>query len=280
VLFVRPGRTFVAAVTVIIAILFVDDLYSLPYPVTTMGLVPISIPRDAVTPSVHAQHLKRELQPLRQRALAIGGTHRDAVVPAAFARLWNIPIAGGYGPMLLDRYSELAAMGTNGSVRPGVVGPGDLALDLLAVRYILVQQDDLAAPPTIERGGITWNAAEMGLPIGRPDCGHDYARSTWIPLPSDIPVTAIALVTHLRCSEDVPQGADVMRVRVVDSNGVAQEAAARRRRHSGDGLDGALRASCTSRAPATQSEDPPPRRPEGRTQRLLLTRASSSMRPE
>ena len=32
--------------------------------------------------------------------LALGGTQNDAVVPAAFARLWKIPIAGGYGPII------------------------------------------------------------------------------------------------------------------------------------------------------------------------------------
>ena len=104
-LLVRPGRRFVAAVAVMMAILFADDLYSLPYPVTAMGLIPVTIPADATMPGVHAQQIARDLAPLQQRALAIGGTQRDDVIPAAFARLWRIPIAGGYGPMLLERYS-------------------------------------------------------------------------------------------------------------------------------------------------------------------------------
>ncbi len=218
-LFVKPGRWFVAAVAMMMAILFADNLYSLPYPVTAMGLVPITIPREAATPSVYAQRIKRDLQPLRQRALAIGGTHRDAVIPAAFARLWDIPIAGGYGPMLLERYSELATMGTNGSVRPSVLGTDDVALDLLAVRYILVQRDDVAEPATMERNGVLWDANELGMPVGRPDCGHAYARSTSIPLPPDVTVASIAVVTHARCSEDVPQGAELMRLRLAGANG-------------------------------------------------------------
>ena len=218
-LFVRPGRRFVLTVAMMMAILFADNLYSLPYSVTAMGLVPVTIPREAAAPSVDAQRVKRQLQPLRQRALAIGGTHRDAVIPAAFARLWQIPIAGGYGPMLLERYSQLAMMGTNGSVRPSVLGTDDVALDLLAVRYILVQRDDIAEPATMERNGVVWDANELGMPVGRPDCGHAYARSTSVPLPPDVNIASIAIVTHLRCSEDVPGGAEVMRLRVVDAGG-------------------------------------------------------------
>jgi hypothetical protein len=189
-LFVKPGRRFVLTVAVMMAILFADDLYSLPYPVGATGLVPITIPREAAAPSVEAQRVKQQLQPLRQRALAIGGTHLDAVVPAAFARLWQIPIAGGYGPMLLERYSQLATMGTNGSVRSAVIGSDDVALDLLAVRYILVQSGDIAEPATMKRSGVVWNVTELGMPVGRPDCGHAYARSTSVPLPPDVSVAA------------------------------------------------------------------------------------------
>jgi hypothetical protein len=205
------------------AVLFADDLYSLPYPVTTLGLAPITIPVEAAIPSVHAQRIGRDLAPLQQRLLAIGGTQRDDVIPAAFARLWQVPIAGGYGPMLLQRYSDLAAMGTNGSVRPSVIGSSDVALDLLAVRYILVQPEDTREPATIERNGVRWNRNEIGMPVGRPDCGHDYARTTSIPLPTDVAVGAIALVTHLRCSEDVPQEAEVARLRIITSQGAVHE---------------------------------------------------------
>ena len=220
---VAQRRRFVASIAILMAILFADNLYSLPYPVGITGLVPITIPSSAVAPSVHAQRLARELQPLRQRALAIGGTHLDAVIPAAFARLWNVPIAGGYGPMLLERYSELATMGTNGSVRPAVLGSDDVALDLLAVRYILVQRDDVAPPGTIERDGVTWDASELGMPIGRPDCGKEYARSTTIPLPPDVSVREIAVVTHLRCSENVPQGGEAGAIRVAVPAGAIGE---------------------------------------------------------
>ena len=80
----RPAWMAAAA-----ALLLADTLYSLPYPVSAAGLVPITIPGAAAGPSVHARQLASAVAPLRQRILAPAGTHRDAVVPAAWARLWQ-----------------------------------------------------------------------------------------------------------------------------------------------------------------------------------------------
>jgi hypothetical protein len=217
---VRPGKRFVVSAGVAIVMLMGDDLYSLPYPVTAAGLNFATIPAAAVTPDVHAVRLGRELEPLKQRALAFGGTQQDSVIPAAFARLWKIPIAGGYGPMLLERYARFASMGTNGSIRPGVLAPDDVSLDLAAVKYLFVQPEDLPTDATFERDRITWNSAELGFPIGRPDCAQRYRRTASIPVSPGLTVSAIALVSHLRCSEDVPQGTSVATFRLIGRDGV------------------------------------------------------------
>src|SRR4030095_2016500 len=94
-------------------------------------------------PSVHARAIGRDLEPTHARALAIGGTHVDEVLPATFARAWRIPIAGGYGAMLIDRLSRLATMGTNGEVRPAVLADEDQTLDVLAVKYVIVDAAQL-----------------------------------------------------------------------------------------------------------------------------------------
>jgi len=212
------------AVTFLLLMLFADLVNALPYPLTWSGLKTPFVPVDAALhPSVYAARLGRDLEPQHQRLLAPGGTQIDSVIPAVFARVWKIPIAGGYGPMLLRRYSDLALMGSNGSVRPGVLGLDDAALDLLAVRYILVRPDNAEDSATIERSGVRWDANELDVPVGRPDCGHEYARSTSIPLPPDVTVASIALVTHLRCDENVPQGAEVVRLRVTGTGGIVHE---------------------------------------------------------
>jgi len=209
---------------VVAALLLVaDDLHAYPSPVTLMGIDFGTIPREAASPSVHARRIGTALEPLHQRALALGGTQNDAVLPAAFARLWRIPIAGGYGPMLLERYSQLGSMGTNGSVRATVLARDDTSLDLMSVRYLLVQRDDMPGVTTFDAKGMTWDARELGLPIGRSDCNLHYVRSASIPAPPDVRVSAIGLVTHLRCSEGLPQGALAATVRAVHEDGHAEE---------------------------------------------------------
>ena len=222
ILLVAAGRRRIAfAMPLAGVVLCLDLLNSLPYPVTPTGLDYGMIPAAATEPSVHAIRLASDLQPLRQRALALGGTQNDSVLPAAFARLWKIPIAGGYGPMLIDRYSRLGTMGTNGSVRASVLASLDSALDVMAVRYLLVTENDTPVVETFDAEGFTWARPEFGLPVGRPDCNLPYTRTTSIPIPAGIDVMAIGLVTHMRCSEHVPQGTDVALLRV--SNAAAVE---------------------------------------------------------
>ncbi len=194
------------------ALLFADTLYSLPYPVSAAGVVTSTISASATRPSVHATALASAVASQHQRILAPAGTHLDAVVPAAWARLWQIPIAGGYGPMLLQDYSTMARMGTNGSVSPAILASEDVSLDLLAVRRIVMHAEDLTSPPTFERNGLTWSGPALNMSVGRGECHRPYARHLALPLPSDIELAEIALVGHVRCGEDLPSGLDIGRV--------------------------------------------------------------------
>ena len=217
----RVRRIFGVLTAVLCALLTADLLYSQQYYVTRTGLHAGFMAPAILRPSLHAVGLGRALAPTRQRLLAVSGTHRDAVVPAAWARVWQIPIAGGYGPMLLARYSALATMGTNGAVNTRVLSPGDAALDLLAVKDILIQPDDYPPPPTFERAGLTWSEPALYLPIGRDDCGLAYARSVSLPLPRDVDIREVAVVAALRCGEDEPQGTEVAAIEVIDPSGTS-----------------------------------------------------------
>jgi hypothetical protein len=219
----KPGRRFAAAIAALMAILYVDDLYAFFYRDTALRLIPITVPATAVRPGIYAERLRRDLEPLHQRAMAIGGTSRDPVVPPSFARLWKIPLAGGYGPLLLQRTADLGMMGHEGATRPAVVGASDLALDLMAVRYVQVLPDDVTDPGTFEAGGVAWDRNDLAQSIGRADCGYSYERADSIPLPPDVNVADVAIVSYLRCSEDVPQDSEVARMRVTAPGAVVAE---------------------------------------------------------
>ena len=125
-------------------VLVVDLLNALPYDIKPDGIEYFALTVEQTQPSVHARAIGKDLEPTHARALAVGGTHVDEVLPATFARAWRIPIAGGYGAMLIDRLSRLATMGTNGEVRPALLADEDQTLDLLAVKYVIVNEPQLA----------------------------------------------------------------------------------------------------------------------------------------
>lgn len=214
------SRAWVAALFIVLA---VDLLHAQPWRVTEEGLDVPTVPAEAVRqPSVHAARLAAAMAPEHQRLLAPGGTHLDALLPAAFARVWNIPIAGGYGPMLLARHAQLAMMGTNGSIQPEMLSSDNSALDLLAVKFIAMRRGDLDDGGTTEHDGVTWTATPLHVPVGPPECGQRGTRRVSYALPSGVDVASIALVAQLRCSEDVPQGTEVARMSIV-VNGERQE---------------------------------------------------------
>ena len=137
----RPSPASYGAV---ILVLVVDLLNALPYDIKSDGIEYFALTAEQTQPSVHARAIGQALEPTHARALAIGGTQVDEVLPATFARAWRIPIAGGYGAMLIDRLSRLATMGTNGEVRPALLAGEDQTLDLLAVKYVIVNAPQLA----------------------------------------------------------------------------------------------------------------------------------------
>jgi len=128
----------------LMVVLVIDLLNALPYDIKSDGIEYFALTAEQTLPSVHARAIGQALEPTQARALAIGGTQVDDVLPATFARAWRIPIAGGYGAMLIDRLSRLATMGTNGEVRPAVLADEDQTLDLLAVKYVIVNAAQLA----------------------------------------------------------------------------------------------------------------------------------------
>jgi hypothetical protein len=137
-------RSSPASSAALMLVLVVDLLNALPYDIKPDGIEYFALTAEQTQPSVHARAIGQALEPTHARALAIGGTQVDEVLPATFARVWRIPIAGGYGAMLMDRLSRLATMGTNGEVRPAVLADEDQTLDLLAVKYLIVNAPQLA----------------------------------------------------------------------------------------------------------------------------------------
>jgi hypothetical protein len=168
----RPSKI---APALLMAILVADLLSALPYDIKSDGIEFTAISEAEIQPSVHALAIGRALEPTQGRALAIGGTQVDDVLPATFARVWRIPIAGGYGAMLMDRLSRMATMGTNGEVRPTVLADEDATLDLLSVRYVIANENQLEDPVRQRwlKGSARWKEAMHFRTSRQTDRGAD-----------------------------------------------------------------------------------------------------------
>jgi hypothetical protein len=212
----RRRAPWVALMTAVLAF---DLLNAQPFAISARGLDSVFIPDSAVEPSVHVRRLRDELAPGRQRFLSFGGTETDPLLPATWARLWRIPIAGGYGPMLLERHSRLSTMGRNGAVRPSTLALADQSLNLLAVKYVGVQPRDVESQGMLQIGGETWEKRELNLPVGKDDCGLRYEKDLSLPLPSGVTAAAVDLIVFIRCSTALPQGTAVGTVTLVGEAG-------------------------------------------------------------
>ena len=208
VAFFRHPHTRLAAAGLLV-ILAADLVAAADYDITTAGFAYEVLPASAIQPSVHTTRLRDALSPAHQRLLAPAGTGLDAIAPASFARVWGLPIAGGYGPMLLGSYADLAMMQRSGSVDPAVLADSNRALDVMAVRFVVLPRRLLDPGPVFHRHGVLWTQTPAALPVGPPECGQQHPRHAAYALPADTRIAAVAMTLTLRCSEDVQEGTRV-----------------------------------------------------------------------
>ena len=133
------------ASALILTVVAADLLGSSSYAWTTQGLSMVTVDPAQTIPDAHARALGADLAMSNQRFLSVPDSLRDEVVPAMFARAWGIPSAGGYTSLLLQDMALLSGIAPNGRIAPAALSDGDLALDLLAVKYVVARRDQVDA---------------------------------------------------------------------------------------------------------------------------------------
>ena len=79
-------------------------------------------------------------------------------------RLYEIPTLGWYGPLILQRYSELSGVQNFGWGSAAILARAGPGIDLLAARYVLLRRPE----PTIQKGGgISWGRDNLSLIMGK-----------------------------------------------------------------------------------------------------------------
>ncbi|WP_448603604.1 YfhO family protein [Thermoleptolyngbya sp.] len=131
-------------------------------------------------------------------------------------RLWDLPNASGYSPLILSRYSELMRMSPNGVLLSPPVKMEERQLDLMAVRYLLDPDSGMTEVP-----GVAWGGQNLGLILGENPCGPVSPQpSIDLSLPELAQsVSEIGFVTSLGCAVTIPEGKSVLQVKVTDVDG-------------------------------------------------------------
>ncbi|MGI8935872.1 MAG: hypothetical protein ACR2FS_17535, partial [Phormidesmis sp.] len=121
-------------------------------------------------------------------------------------RLWRLPSASGYSPLLLSRVSEMMQMSQNGSLARVPTHAYEHQFDLMAVRYLLAP-----SPGMIEQQGLVWSPNSLDLTLGAGVCLTPPGDSTaTMDLPaSPYQTTTIGLVTTLGCSVGIRDRVEV-----------------------------------------------------------------------
>jgi hypothetical protein len=193
-----------------------------------------------LAPPPVAAHLRDALARSGQRVLAVrGGLGTNDELPPEQSRLWKVPGAGGYGPLMLARMSRLLTMLPHGAVAGNLMNDSDRSLDLTAVRYVTVPREDA---PTVNAkasdapvsdaqssdsqrtgatgGGIRWGD-DLNLALGK-SCNAARESATFT-LPAHARATHLAFVTQLACADQIADGAHVLSVTLRDEAGHSSE---------------------------------------------------------
>lgn len=183
-----------------------------------------------LNPPAAANSYSAQLDATHERLLPIRGVNgRLSELPPNLSHLWRLPSASGHGPFILARMSSLLAMKPNGSSDDSWRNPANQALDLMAVRYLLVPPSEIEAPASTDERGVHWSGRDFAVEVG-PGCGPN-PQSFKMELAQPVPATSIALVGALACSVEIPDGLEVLRLTVTDDAGRAVTHAVRAGQH-------------------------------------------------
>ncbi|HKO99191.1 MAG TPA: YfhO family protein [Pyrinomonadaceae bacterium] len=154
-----------------------------------------------------------------QRMLSIRGNlgQTDELIPN-LSRLWNVPNATGYGPLLPSRIMYLLSMLPDGSVAPTWKNAEDQSLSLTSVRYVLLPKTTTAEA----RQGVSWPVENMDIWLGQ-GCNHPPRTTVEFNLPVSFKSDSVGIVSRLGCAVPIKDSQEVARLFVTDVDGRVEE---------------------------------------------------------
>jgi hypothetical protein len=178
-------------------------------------------------PIVQVQKYRDLIRSNHQRVITAGGASyptENGLFPN-LTRLWNLPNAGGYSPLIMMRVSQMMQMHFTGAIQ--IPKQDDRRLDLMSVRYLLTPAAKFYPLTAIEpqampeQQGIAWANTDLGINLGSGPCAPAPNQTTQIlDMPRlDRAATEIGVITTMGCSVEIPNQVAVLQVQVTDDLG-------------------------------------------------------------
>ena len=178
--------------------------------------------KEVLMPTASQEKYRSFLSGAFQRMVSVKGVFAPKEgCPPNIARLWGIPSAGGYGPLMLSRFSQLLSIAPDGELTGIWSSTNDRGLDLMDVRYVFLPKGDVQSLAADDPKGASWSNEDMAIAIGS-GCGAPMPVSSSISLPAPVRATEIGMVSAMSCSTDIPDDAEVAQILLTDVRGKTQ----------------------------------------------------------
>jgi Bacterial membrane protein YfhO len=171
----------------------------------------------SIAPPPAAQFFQQRLAANHQRLITTQGSVRsgnDRLAPN-MTRVWQLPNASGYTPLMLSRVGEMMNMNYGGVVNQLPTSATNRSLDLMAIRYAVV-------PPPVTQGpiaGIHWSPENLPIAVGTGACAANTNPTVRLDLPPTLPpVAAIGIVSSLSCSPPVPNNVEIAQIQAIGAD--------------------------------------------------------------
>lgn len=168
-------------------------------------------------PPAHVQRYKTLLNAEKQRILTIReGAASLNEIPANLAMLWEVPIANGYNPLILNRQDRMLKLIRD---KQEWLLPENRIRDILAIRYITFPSHRNRTT-VIEKRGLSWLYSDSPFILGS-GCGVVKPEKTTLTVTNPMEATHIGIVSSLACSQSVNDNTEVLRVLLRGTDGTS-----------------------------------------------------------
>lgn len=165
----------------------------------------------------NVERYREILRPHNQRLISYrGGLGSPEEAMPNLSLLWGVPNVGGYGPLIMSRYSHLLDMQGSGGIQTNSLLSNNRALDVLAARYVMLPKS-LFSKKEFPRYEFNWSTQDLNINLAQ-ECEKSANSEISIEVPQ-VAATQLALVTALGGSTRIPDQTPVLQLTLETTSG-------------------------------------------------------------